>query len=133
MARRDYQRKEGSQLSSPRPTIAFKLDMLSLKLELTVFPLNDGNIPFEERMEIIRALFGSSGTHTCAEVQIAKQIKIKQKEHIFKMFKSIESKGSEGVMLREPGSFYERRRTKEQYTMLNVKTFYDVEAERTVQ
>ncbi|KIJ40497.1 hypothetical protein M422DRAFT_256456 [Sphaerobolus stellatus SS14] len=80
-----------------------------------MFPLNDGNIPFEERMEILRALFGSSGTHTCAEVQIAKQIKIKQKEHIFKMLKSAES--NEGVMVREPGSFYERRGTKEQYTV----------------
>ncbi|KIJ22572.1 hypothetical protein M422DRAFT_786411, partial [Sphaerobolus stellatus SS14] len=77
-----------------------------------------GNLPFEERMEILQALFGPSGTHTCAEVQIVKQIKIKQKEHMFKMLKSVESKGGEGVMLREPGSFYEGRRSN---TLLKVK------------
>ena len=37
----------------------------------------------------------------------------------------VEAMGGEGVMLREPGSMYENRRSD---TLLKVKTFYDAEA-----
>ena len=38
--------------------------------------------------------------------------------------KRIEAMGGEGVMLREPGSKYERRRSK---TLLKLKSFHDAE------
>jgi len=46
-------------------------------------------------------------------------------EHLFEYLRSIEALNGEGVMLREPGSLYERRRCK---VLQKVKTITDTEA-----
>lgn len=53
------------------------------------------------------------------------QVKCLSLDHLFENLEMIESKGGEGLMLREPGSYYEGRRS---YTLLKVKSFHDDEA-----
>lgn len=45
--------------------------------------------------------------------------------HLGVMLREVEAKGGEGLMLRQAGSLYERRRSR---TLLKVKSFFDVEA-----
>lgn len=79
---------------------------------------SEGSLPFEKRMEILEALFGKNGTYKCPEVQIVEQTQVKDKDHVLQTLKDIESQGGEGVMLRQPGSQYEERRSN---TLLKLK------------
>jgi DNA ligase-1 len=51
--------------------------------------------------------------------------KCRNREHMEEELKRVEDLGGEGVMLRQPGSLYENRRSD---TLLKVKTFKDAEA-----
>jgi len=57
-------------------------------------------------------------------IKIIPQIKVKSKAHLKKFLKEIESKGGEGVVVRDPNSLYIAKRTNK---ALKVKTFYDTE------
>jgi DNA ligase-1 len=57
-------------------------------------------------------------------IKIIPQIKIKDKNHLKKYLKGIESKGGEGVVVRDPLSPYIAKRTSK---ALKVKSFYDTE------
>lgn len=96
----------------------------SITLQLFDIP-SEGDSPFEDRIEKLNELFGPSGSHACSEVKVLEQIKAKDKDHVLSFLKDIESQGGEGVMLREPGSKYEGRRSS---TLLKLKSFYDAEA-----
>ncbi|CAD7956609.1 unnamed protein product [Amoebophrya sp. A120] len=52
-------------------------------------------------------------------------LKDKVNEIVFAMLKKVEQDGGEGLMLREPNSLYERKRSN---TLLKVKTFFDLDA-----
>jgi hypothetical protein len=60
-----------------------------------------------------------------SNIEMVHQERCKSKQHIFDLLKDIENKGGEGLMLRQPGSLYEPKRSS---TLLKVKTFYDAEA-----
>jgi len=57
-------------------------------------------------------------------IKIIPQIKVKNKVHLKKFLKEIESKGGEGVVVRDPNSPYIAKRTSK---ALKVKSFYDTE------
>ncbi|CAJ1375013.1 unnamed protein product [Effrenium voratum] len=79
------------------------------------------NKPFEMRLEAVkRACAGRS--------DVAKPVPMERCESrasLDTVLSQVEKRGGEGLMLRCPGSRYERKRSK---TLLKVKTFYDEEA-----
>jgi DNA ligase-1 len=58
-------------------------------------------------------------------VEAVEQVLCKNEDHLRKYHAKISNQGGEGVMLREPGSRYERKRS---HTLLKVKDFDDTEA-----
>ena len=54
-----------------------------------------------------------------------RQIRCESPAHLGVMLRAVESLGGEGLMLRQPGSLYEPKRSR---TLLKVKSFFDVEA-----
>jgi len=69
--------------------------------------------------------FGENGTHAEDQIVVVKQELAKDKDHVLSKLKEFEELGGEGLMLREPGSVYEGKRSG---SLLKLKTFYDAEA-----
>lgn len=78
--------------------------------------------PFEKRVKAIQDYFDKSKPSYAKAVE---HVKCTGKEMIDKELKRIIALGGEGLMIREPGSKYERTRSK---TLLKIKTFHDAEA-----
>ncbi|KAK0491621.1 DNA ligase/mRNA capping enzyme [Armillaria novae-zelandiae] len=68
-----------------------------------------GTEPFEDRLEFLNKLFGSSGTHQSDKVSVVEHELVKDRQHVLDQLKKI-----------EPGS--------RSSTLLKIKTFYDAEA-----
>lgn len=75
--------------------------------------------PFEIRQNNLRA-YDNLGF-----IRVVKQHKCMGLKHLTDTLKALEKRGGEGLMLREPKSFYERKRSS---TLLKVKSFHDAEA-----
>lgn len=89
------------------------------QLKFMVFDAPAIDAPFEQRQSVIQTMqFGPS-------VHIVQQILCTGIAHIKQELLQEESFGGEGVMLRQPGSRYDTRRSP---TLLKVKTFFDAEA-----
>ncbi|KAJ3026036.1 UNVERIFIED_CONTAM: hypothetical protein HDU68_006308 [Siphonaria sp. JEL0065] len=97
-------------------------------------------LPFEKRIEKLKALYPSTDplssasassssstttTSTTTHVKIVNHEKCRNAAHILSALKEVESKGGEGLMLREPKSLYVGKRST---SLLKVKSFYDAEA-----
>ncbi|KAJ3145500.1 hypothetical protein HDU86_000886 [Geranomyces michiganensis] len=82
-----------------------------------------GHLPFEARQA---ALAKWVKTADPAIVKLTEQTLCKGRQHVLDMLKKVEALGAEGLMLRQPASSYEGKRSK---TLLKVKTFFDAEAE----
>ncbi|CAE6454620.1 unnamed protein product [Rhizoctonia solani] len=80
-----------------------------------------GSDPFEERVAYLKKHF-----QNILQVNVVEQTMCKSKDHLLETLKDVEHEGGEGVMLRQPGSEYEGKRSS---SLLKVKTFYDGEAE----
>ncbi|CAE7088844.1 unnamed protein product [Rhizoctonia solani] len=80
-----------------------------------------GSEPFEERVDYLKKTF-----RNIPQVHVVEQTMCKSRDHLLEMLKDVERQGGEGVMLRQPGSEYEGKRSS---SLLKVKTFYDGEAE----
>lgn len=78
--------------------------------------------PFEERYASVKKACDAPDKVSCAAVGM---VKCKGKQHLLDELKRVEAAGGEGLMLRQPKSEYEWRRSK---TLLKVKTFFDEEA-----
>lgn len=77
---------------------------------------------FETRLKVLKKkLDGNKSEY----LQLHKHEVCKDEEHLQKEMKRVVSLGGEGMMIRDPKSKYEHRRTK---TMLKVKEFHDDEA-----
>ena len=85
------------------------------------FDLPDVELPFEERQQMLHDLIGN-----VPYTRIVEQVKIKNRVQLKSKLKRLFAKGSEGLMLREPGSYYESKRSS---TLLKVKQLLDAEAE----
>ncbi|KAJ3165366.1 hypothetical protein HDU88_004160 [Geranomyces variabilis] len=79
--------------------------------------------PFEARQA---ALAKFVATADPGILKLTEQTRCKDRQHVLDMLKQVEALGAEGLMLRQPGSCYEGKRSK---TLLKVKTFFDAEAE----
>lgn len=100
-----------------------------------VFDMPQTSGSFETRMDAIKNItynedvkmleFWNNETVPHSSVYSLQHIKCKSAKHLAKFLKEIESCGGEGVMLREPNSFYESGRSN---TLLKIKTFFDEEA-----
>lgn len=77
---------------------------------------------FETRMDHLVAEFETDEEFS---VYVLGQRRCEGADHLAAYLAEVESKGGEGVMLREPGSNYEEGRST---SLLKVKTFYDDEA-----
>ncbi|KAG9084877.1 hypothetical protein FRC06_003853, partial [Ceratobasidium sp. 370] len=80
-----------------------------------------GSEPFEERIAYLKKHLSS-----IPQVNVVEHTMCKSREHLLETLKEVERQGGEGVMMRQPGSEYEGKRSS---TLLKVKTFYDGEAE----
>eukprot|EP00742_Colponemidia_sp_Colp-10_P005687 GILJ01006078.1.p1 GENE.GILJ01006078.1~~GILJ01006078.1.p1 ORF type:complete len:660 (-),score=88.18 GILJ01006078.1:89-2068(-) len=87
-----------------------------------VFDAPNIDKPFEERYEHFCKLIGDSGSEY---MRAHKHIKCKDRDALQKELERVQAKSGEGLMLRKPGSRYERTRSR---TLLKVKTFSDAEA-----
>ena len=82
---------------------------------------NLGQQPFEKRIKAIREYFED---HSPQYAEFCKQTKCSGKQEIKDELKKVIALGGEGLMIREPGSKYERKRS---HTLLKIKKFYDAE------
>ena len=94
-------------------------DLLFLCFDAPVIKGND-SIPYEARNEALMKLVGS-----CKYAATVGIRKCTGKPDLDEKLKAVLMHGGEGLMLRKPGSLYERRRSK---SLLKVKTFLDAEA-----
>lgn len=78
--------------------------------------------PFEKRMKAIQEYFDKAKPKYA---KIVEHVKCTGTDHVDKELKRIIGLGGEGLMIREPGSKYERKRSK---TLLKIKKFHDAEA-----
>lgn len=107
---------------------------------------SSGDLPFEERLDLLNTLFGPNGKYACAELVVVHHEQARDREHVLEKLKEVETLGGEGIMLRKPESYVlalrlhcqpeltEMGRTyvgSRSSTLLKVKTFYDAEAEVT--
>jgi DNA ligase-1 len=92
------------------------------QIRYLVFDAPDRDEPFEARMAFLRQLL-PSGTE--ARIGVVEQVQCKGTSHLYAELHRIEELGGEGLMLRQPASRYERKRSR---TLLKVKSFLDAEA-----
>jgi DNA ligase-1 len=85
--------------------------------------LGDGvtGFTFEQRMQFVNQFIGKKTPYA----EPVKQWRCDGIEHLRSELTRVETSGGEGLMLREPGSFYETSRST---TLLKVKSFVDSEA-----
>jgi len=75
---------------------------------------------FEDRQSALREAIRNGGP-----AFVLPQVRCESQGHMLEHLAGVEAEGGEGLMLREPGSRYERKRSG---TLLKVKTFHDAEA-----
>lgn len=80
--------------------------------------------PFETRLEAIKRICATVDQNEAALKAVPME-RCANRDSLAAALADVEKRGGEGLMLRCPGSKYERRRSK---TLLKVKTFYDEEA-----
>ncbi|EST07741.1 DNA ligase, ATP-dependent, central [Kalmanozyma brasiliensis GHG001] len=89
-----------------------------------------GSRPVEERWAELEQRFGSTDgldidSLEGPQIKLVKHIKCKGRSHLAELMESVEVKGGEGLMLRQPGSKYEGKRGN---TLFKLKNWYDAEA-----
>lgn len=94
------------------------------KITFRVFDAPSQPVPFEERQKfLLELLRGRAASESVWWIE--PQVRCSGLEHLRAELARVETLGAEGLMLRQPGSFYESGRSN---TLLKVKTFYDSEA-----
>jgi DNA ligase-1 len=88
------------------------------KIAFKVFDAPDAPGGFEARLARLRAMV------LPAHVEVIPQTKCKGRDHLQEGLDWVVRQKGEGLMLRKPGSLYEKRRSS---TLLKVKPFYDME------
>lgn len=91
-------------------------------LRYVVFDAPDAGGPFEARMKAVESLVERAKNPL---VKMVAQKKVKSAEDLKRLLETVVKDGGEGLMLREPGSKYETKRSS---TLLKLKVFRDAEA-----
>jgi DNA ligase-1 len=63
-----------------------------------------GHKPFEARLAFLRSIFGPPDAPTYSNVVVVEHIKCTGKKHLLDRLETLQKKGAEGLMLREPNS-----------------------------
>ncbi len=92
------------------------------KLKYIAFDLPSHGGPWEERYMALQDLVKKIGS---PYLEVAPHDKIKSRQHAHSELKRYVAMGAEGIMLREPGSLYEKGRS---WSLLKMKDFKDAEA-----
>lgn len=87
-----------------------------------VFDAPEVDEPFEDRLEHVKQLFAAQQP---PYAHVVAHERCRDAEHLRAELDRIESLGGEGLMLRKPGSRYQKGRSS---TLLKVKSFHDAEA-----
>jgi DNA ligase-1 len=101
--------------------------------------LGAADLPFEERMALLKRVVATrcrcppvvidlgteTATVTCPLIYTEQQ-RVRSHQHLIDLFNRLVKEGAEGVMLRQPGSLYEPRRSA---TLLKLKQFRDAECQ----
>ena len=96
------------------------------KITYMVFDIPTLEQPFEKRMEFLEKLIMTDVETPVDKVaQLVKHRKVANMDHLLQELQNVQKLGGEGLMIRQPGSFYQQTRST---TLLKVKTFYDAEA-----
>lgn len=82
------------------------------------------NKPFEDRLAYLEERFATDMVHE-THLAVAPHAKVQSRKHLLELLKKYEAQGAEGIMIRKPGSLYEKGRSN---TLLKVKPFKDGEA-----
>lgn len=116
---------------------ACSLDWIDNKVRYKVFDIPSlGEIPFEQRMQKLKLVVEQR--NNCfmklkhrfnvilnyLPLNMTDYTLIKSEAHLDKLFDDIVSKGGEGIMIRQPNSLYEGKRSS---TLLKYKVTYDIE------
>lgn len=91
------------------------------KITYNIFEVPNAEGDFYARLQKAKEWFS---THPNKSVRIIPQIKCENKEHLQQFLKMIESKGGEGVIVKDPSQGYHTGRSPH---VLKVKNFYDME------
>lgn len=79
---------------------------VSAKTLIQIFDIpSHGDKPFEERVEILKKIFGPGGSHASNKVAVVEHTLAKDKDHVLAKLKEIETLGGEGLMLRKAESY----------------------------
>lgn len=92
------------------------------KIKFLVFDAPGLKAQFKDRLCIIEASLGEANKKY---IELHHHEVLKDKEELDKRLREVISKKGEGLIVRDPDSFYENRRSK---SMLKVKEFHDAEA-----
>ena len=92
-------------------------------IRYVVFDAPEAEGPFESRLQTCREHFDQ---YPALYVDVLAHECCSGADHVRQRLAEIESHGGKGLMLRQPGSAYEPRRS---VTLLKVKTFHDAEAQ----
>jgi DNA ligase-1 len=92
------------------------------QIKYVVFDLPLVIEPFENRQKQLKALIRKVKSK---HIGVIPQVRVQNRKHLLEIQSKILKKNGEGVMLRQPGSYYEHKRSS---TLLKMKTFYDDEA-----
>jgi len=101
------------------------------KIVYLVFDVPKINEPFFERFRYIKSALKSKPTDgyyldtEWDSIKILKQYKVTSKDQLFRIHASVVKLDGEGVMLRDPNSYYTNKRDK---SLLKYKHFHDSEA-----
>lgn len=93
------------------------------RIKYLIFDVPGPEKSFEERMSFLQKV--ARNAPFPEHVIVVQQTKCTGLKHLLSTLDSIQKLGGEGVMLRQPGSLYDGRRSS---TLLKVKTFLDDEA-----
>lgn len=91
------------------------------KLKLYVFDVPNAEGNLFERLNVLKTYLSS---HPTPYIQIIEQIPVRDKAHLYEFLKEVESQQGEGVVVRNPNTPYERKRSAQ---ILKLKTAHDEE------
>lgn len=97
------------------------------QLTFRVFDVVEDDVPFSERCAWLRRkLVSKSGRPTTKYARFVPQVTVTSREHLRDLLAvAIDQERQEGLMLRDPASVYEHKRSN---SLLKVKPFFDAEA-----
>jgi DNA ligase-1 len=119
-----------------RRKLPIEAEWIKYKVRYKVFDMPNNPKPFEERTKDLIKLIKQRAkcmkalnvpveiAHNYCPLEMTRQVKAKSEKHVQKMLSDVVKKKGEGLMLRQPGSLYERKRSK---TLLKIKKVFDDE------